>query len=312
MTRMTQMTLLKRISLLILTLGATAASAQTGYDEAALKAFRAEREKILLADNGWFTVSGLHFLNPGENKFGSDPLNDIVLEYADVPKQAGVIVMDGRNVTIKAPAGQTLTYNSKPVAEAPLRLSEPGRPADLITYNSTSFFLHFSGPRLAIRVRDQKAPLRTGFSGLKWYGVNPDMKVVGTFTPLATPKLIQSPTILGDLEPFTVPGMVAVTIGGKPANMEAWRSGDRLWFVFRDLTSADTTYPSARFLYTDAPTADGKVTLDFNRAQNPPCAYNPWTTCPLPPAANKLAVRIEAGEKRYHTEATSNAAVLRK
>jgi uncharacterized protein (DUF1684 family) len=120
---------------------------------------------------------------------------------------------------------------------------------------------------------------------------------------------VQAPTILGDLEPFTVPGNVSVTIGGKTANMEAWRSGERLWFVFRDLTSADTTYPSARFLYTDAPDASGKVVLDFNRAQNPPCAYNPWTTCPLPPSANKLAVRIEAGEKRYHAEATSNAAV---
>ena len=303
---------MKRIALLVLTLMATGVAAQGTYDEAGLKAFRAEREKILLADNGWFTVSGLHFLNPGENKFGSDPLNDIVLEYADIPKQAGVITMDGRNVTIKAPDGQMLSYNGSPVKEAPLRLSEGARPADLITHKSTSFFLHFSGPRLAIRVRDQKAPLRTGFSGLKWYPTNQAMKVVGTFTPLATPRLIQSPTILGDLEPFTVPGNVAVTIGGKAANMEAWKSGDKLWFVFRDLTSADATYPSARFLYTDGPTADGKVTLDFNRAQNPPCAYNPWTTCPLPPAANKLAVRIEAGEKRYHSAATSDAAVLRK
>lgn len=303
---------MKRVCLLVLTLVASAAAAQSSFDEAALTAFHAEREKALLADNGWFTVAGLHFLNPGDNTFGSDPLNDIVLEYADVPKHAGVITMDGRTVTIKAPAGQTLSYNGKPVTEAPLRLAESPRPADLITYTSTTFFLHFSGPRLAIRVRDQKAPLRTGFSGLKWYVANPAMKVTGTFTPLATPKLIQSPTILGDLEPFTVPGNVAVTIGGKTANMEAWRAGDRLWFVFRDLTSADSTYPSARFLYTDGPTADGKVTLDFNRAQNPPCAYNPWTTCPLPPAANKLAVRIEAGEKRYHAEATSNAAVLRK
>ena len=306
------MRLSKRISLLVLTLVASAAAAQTPYDEAALKAFHAEREKILLADNGWFTVAGLHFLNPGENKFGSDPLNDIVLEFGDVPKQAGVIIMDGRNVTIKAPEGQMLTYNDKPVKEAPLRLAESGRPADLIKYKTTSFFLHFSGPRLAIRVRDQKAPLRTGFTSLKWYPTNPAMKVTGKFTPLAAPKEIQAPTILGDLEPFTVPGNVAVTIGGKTANMEAWKSGDRLWFVFRDLTSADSTYPSARFLYTDGPTADGKVTLDFNRAQNPPCAYNPWTTCPLPPAANKLAVRIEAGEKRYHAEPTSNAAVLKK
>jgi uncharacterized protein len=303
---------MKKLSFLVLTLAATLASAQGTYDVAALNAFHAEREKALLADNGWFTVAGLHFLNPGDNKFGSDPLNDIVLEFPDVPKQAGVITMNGKDVTIKAADGQTLTYNGKPVKEGPLRLSEQGRPADLISFKGTTFFLHFSGPRLAIRVRDQNAPLRKNFSGLKWYPANPAMKVTGQFTPLATPKVVQAPTILGDLEPFTVPGNVSVTIGGKTANMEAWKSGDRLWFVFRDLTSADTTYPSARFLYTDAPGPDGKVTLDFNRAQNPPCAYNPWTTCPLPPSANKLAVRIEAGEKRYHSEATSNAAVLKK
>ncbi len=304
---------MKRLSLpaltLIVAMFSTFASAQGAYDIAGLTAFRAEREKILLADNGWFTVAGLHFLNPGENKFGSDPLNDIVLEFADVPKQAGVITMNSSEVTIKAADGQTLVYNGKPAKDGPLRLAGQGRPADLITYKSTSFFLHFSGPRLAIRVRDQNAPLRKNFSGLKWYAANPAYKVTGQFTPLEKPKVVQAPTILGDLEPFTVPGTVSVTIGGKTANMEAWKSGDRLWFVFRDLTSADTTYPSARFLYTDAPDASGKVVMDFNRAQNPPCAYNPWTTCPLPPSSNKLAVRIEAGEKRYHAEATSNAAV---
>lgn len=300
---------MKRISLLVLTLAATAASAQGTYDTAALNAFRAERQKILLANDGWFTVAGLHFLNPGENTFGSDPLNDIVLEFGDVPKQAGVITMNGRDVTIKAAAGQTLSYNGKPATEGPLRLAATDRPADLISYKSTSFFLHFSGPRLAIRVRDQNAPLRRNFSSLKWYAANPAYKVTGQFTPLDKPKVVQAPTILGDLEPFTVPGHVSVTIGGKTANLEAWKSADRLWFVFRDLTSADTTYPSARFLYTDAPDATGKVVMDFNRAQNPPCAYNPWTTCPLPPSSNKLAVRIEAGEKRYHAEATSNAAV---
>lgn len=302
---------MKYISLFVLTVAVAGIGAQS-YDEAGLKEFRAEREKALLVDNGWFTVAGLHFLNPGDNTFGSDPLNDIVLEFADVPKQAGVITMNGTTVTIKAADGQSLTYNGKKVTDGPLRLREGQRPPDLITYDGTSFFLHFSGPRLAIRVRDQKAPLRTDFSGLKWYDANPSFMVTGTFTPLATPREIQAPTILGDLEPFTVPGHVAVTIGGKAHNMEAWRSGQRLWFVFRDLTSADSTYPSARFLYTDGPDANGKVVLDFNRAQNPPCAYNPWTTCPLPPSANKLPVRIEAGEKRYHSEATSNAAVLRK
>jgi len=300
---------MKRIALvLLLPLVAAVSSAQT-YDEAGLKAFHAERQKLLLADDGWFTVAGLHFLNPGENKFGSDPLNDIVLDYADVPKQAGVITMNGTTVTIKAADGQTLSYNGKPAKDGELRLAGNGKPADLISFKSTTFFLHYSGPRLAIRVRDQNAPLRKNFSGLKWYAANPAARVIGQFTPLATAKTVQAPNILGDLEPFQVAGTVAVTIGGKSANMEAWRSGKQLWFVFRDLTSADTTYPSARFLYTDMPGPDGKLVMDFNFARNPPCAYNQWTTCPLPPASNKLAVRIEAGEKRYHGETISSGAV---
>jgi uncharacterized protein (DUF1684 family) len=303
---------MKRLSLLALTLVATVAAAQGTYDVAALNAFHAERQKILLADDGWFTVAGLHFLNPGENKFGSDPLNDIVLAYPDVPKQAGTITMNGTNVTIKAADGQTLTYNGKPAKEGVLHLAEGTKAADTIAYKTTTFFLHYSGPRLAIRVRDMNAPLRKNFSGFKWYPANPAVKVVGQFTPLATPKTVQAPNILGDLEPFSVAGTVAVTIGGKAANMEAWKSGNQLWFVFRDLTSADTTYPSARFLYTDMPGPDGKLVMDFNRARNPPCAYNQWTTCPLPPSANKLAVRIEAGEKRKHGESTSSASSPRK
>ncbi len=298
---------MKRPGLLILTLVATVASAQGTYDVAALNAFHAEREKILLADDGWFTVSGLHFLNPGENKFGSDPLNDIVLEYADVPKQAGVITMNGTDVTIKAANGQTLTYNGKPAKEGVLHLAADGKPADTITFKTTTLFLHYSGPRLAIRERDLNAPLRKNFAGLKWYPPNPAVKVTGQFTPLAKAKTVQAPNILGDLEPFEVPGTVALTIGGKAVNMEAWKSGNQLWFVFRDLTSADTTYQSARFLYTDMPGPDGKLVMDFNRARNPPCAYNQWTTCPLPPAANKLPVRIEAGEKRYHGEGAPTA-----
>jgi uncharacterized protein len=298
---------MKRPGLLILTLVATVASAQGTYDVAALNAFHAEREKILLADDGWFTVSGLHFLNPGENKFGSDPLNDIVLEYADVPKQAGVITMNGTDVTIKAANGQTLTYNGKPAKEGVLHLATDGKPADTITFKTTTLFLHYSGPRLAIRVRDLNAPLRKNFAGLKWYPPNPAVKVVGQFTPLAKAKTVQAPNILGDLEPFEVPGTVALTIGGKAVNMEAWKSGNQLWFVFRDLTSADTTYQSARFLYTDMPGPDGKLVMDFNRARNPPCAYNQWTTCPLPPSSNKLPVRIEAGEKRYHGEGAPTA-----
>ena len=115
---------------------------------------------------------------------------------------------------------------------------------------------------------------------------------------------MQIPNILGDLEPFNAVGTVTFALNGAEHTMEAWRSGKRLWFVFRDRTSGRETYPSARFLYTDAP-VDGRVVMDFNFAQNPPCAYNPYTTCPLPPQQNRLSAAIEAGEKRYAGGTTS-------
>jgi len=71
-----------------------------------------------------------------------------------------------------------------------------------------------------------------------------------------------------------------------------------LFFIFKDLTSGHETYPPGRFLYTVMP-KNGEVVLDFNEAYNPPCAFTPYATCPLPPKQNYLPVRIEAGELRY-------------
>ena len=73
---------------------------------------------------------------------------------------------------------------------------------------------------------------------------------------------------------------------------------NQLFFVFRDLTSGKETYPAGRFLYAALPQA-GRVVLDFNLAENPPCAFTPYATCPLPPPQNRLQVRIEAGELDY-------------
>lgn len=277
---------------------ASAAVAQQ-YDTAPLMKFRADRETTLKADNGWLTVAGLHFLNQGDNKIGSDPANDIVLDFPSVPKHAGVITMNGTKVRITAAAGQTLVINDKPVKESELHGAFDGKPQDTVKFDGVTFFVHYSGPRLALRVRDQKSPIRTNFRGLRWFDPNPALKTTGTFKPYADTKVVQIPNILGDLEPFNAVGTVTFSLNGAEHTMEAWRSGQRLWFVYRDQTSGKDSYPSARFLYVDAP-VDGKVVMDFNFTQNPPCAYNPYTTCPLPPQQNRLGVPIAAGEKKYH------------
>ena len=104
--------------------------------------------------------------------------------------------------------------------------------------------------------------------------------------------------MLGDFERLTVPGDVVLRIGGQEVRLQAAASGRRLWFIFSDGLGGRDTY-RIRFLYADAPDAEGRVTLDFNRAYNPPCAYNPFTTCPVPPPQNRLKVAVTAGERIY-------------
>jgi uncharacterized protein (DUF1684 family) len=276
------------------------------YDVAALAKFRADHEASLKTDTGWLTVAGLHFLNQGENTVGRAPTNDIVLDLPGVPDQGAVVMLDGETTRIKAPAGRTVTINGQAVREANLQRSGQGKPADTVSFGRVNFFVHYSGPRLALRVRDLDSPLRTNFAGLQWYPPNPAYRVKARFTPYPEAKVAQMPNILGDLEPFTIVGTVSFALNGMDHEMVAWRSGQRLWFVFRDLTSGKETYPAARFLYQPMP-APGEFLLDFNYAQNPPCGYNPYTTCPLPPPQNRLKVRIEAGELRYTGRAATSS-----
>ena len=257
--------------------------------------WRADREARLTADDGWLTVSALFFLPEGESRFGSSPRNDLVLPDP-FPAEAGVIERRGRTVSVRAASGQRLTVDGEPVAAAQLYPSE-GRVT--LTEGPVSLWVHASGERLAIRVRDTEAALRRNFTGLEWYPVDEDYRVRGKFTPHAEPLTVKTMNILGDVETYQSTGHVTLTVAGREVRMLPVNSDGRLWFIMRDATSGDETYPAARFLYADAPDADGWTTVDFNKAYNPPCAFNPHTTCPLPPPDNRLDVRIEAGEMAY-------------
>ena len=260
------------------------------------ESWRAEREANLLADDSWLTVAALFFLNEGSNSFGASPLNDMVLPGG--PDQAGVFEFQNREVFVRAPAGHTVTVDGAPVTGALLYPIETER--HTVTVGSLTLWVHNSGERLAIRLRDPDSEIRQNFTGLKWFPVDEQLRVTGRFVPHDTPITVDLPNILGDIEPFTSHGSVVLTLGGQEVSMLPMTSGEHLWFIFRDLTSGTETYPAARFLYSDAPDDEGSVIVDFNRAYNPPCAFNPHTTCPLPPLANRLGVRIEAGELDYH------------
>lgn len=151
-----------------------------------------------------------------------------------------------------------------------------------------------------IRVRDPDGPWATGFRGFSWFAIDPQYRVVGRFIADAKPQPVRVPNTFGDIDEFSTEGVVEFTLLGQRLRLRPFTTRpNRLWFVFRDASSGKETYPAARFLYADLG-ADGSVVLDFNVAYNPPCSFNPYTTCPIPIAENRLSsVSILAGEKDY-------------
>jgi hypothetical protein len=268
--------------------------------QAEIEKFRQNREAKLTSDTGWLTIAGLSFLTKPETTFGSDAASDVVLP-AGAPAKAGTFVLapHGR-VSLKPEPGVTYTLlDGKPFAGGPIKSDGEGPPERLV-FGDVQVWIHQSGERPAVRIRDRNNPLRKMFTGMKWYPVNEAYRVEGTFVPYDTPKHVQIPNLLGDIDDMESPGHVKFTLNGKEYNMAViTEDEDNFWFIFRDLTSGDETYPAARFLYTPRPDAQGRVALDFNRAENPPCAFNAYATCPLPPQENRLQVRVEAGEKIY-------------
>ena len=266
---------------------------------AAVAKFREDREATLKGDAGWLTIAGLWFLTEPETTFGSDPLSDIVFP-ASAPSRAGTFEMRNGKVTVKAAEGVTFQLNGKPVTTMELKSDVPG-PADRLSLgDDLQFWVHNSGDRLSIRLRDQNSSLRKEFTGLSWFPTDPEYRVEATYTPFDKPKIVDVASLVGDSDKTPIPGLVKFTLKGQEYALEPFAEPEdpQFWFVFRDLTSQNETYPAARFLYAPAP-VNGKMTLDFNVAVNPPCAYNPYTTCPLPTEQNRLRTRIEAGERRY-------------
>jgi uncharacterized protein (DUF1684 family) len=271
---------------------------QPGNYEAEIARFQHEREALLKTDTGWLTIAGLFFLTQPRMTFGSDPLSDIVLP-ASAPPHAGTFETTREKVVVAAAPGVTFQLDGKPITTKELKSDAEG-PPDRIGLGDLQLWVHMSGGRQSIRLRDRNSRLRQEFSGTTWFPIDKAYRVEATYQAYAKPKTVQVANVLGDIDDLTVPGEVSFTLKGQPLTMAAVTEGEDkpYWFIFRDMTSGKETYPAARFLYVPPP-VDGKMILDFNKAENPPCAYNPFTTCPLPPEQNRLRVRIEAGEKMY-------------
>ena len=224
-----------------------------------------ERLDTLRAAEGWLTVIDLVWLDDGIHCVGTEEENAIRLPKSSL---RGQLEIAGTTAIWHPTNGAVQTLHTD-------RNTHGG--ATVIRDGTISFFLIEREEGLALRIRDTEAPTRTHFHGIESFAFDPRWQIDAEWT--------------GDCAQFE--------IAGKQHTLRAQSAADDpLHFVFADTTSGHSTYGGGRFLYADAP-AGHRIRLDFNRSINPPCAFTPFAVCPLPPAENRLAVAIDAGEKIY-------------
>jgi uncharacterized protein (DUF1684 family) len=289
-----------RPAILLLTLASVAALAVTPADyETTIERWRAERSARLQQPQGWLSLVGLHWIEPGTYRVGRDAGNDVVL--ATGPAQLGVVRLDEGRLAFSAADGVAVTLDGAPVeAEVELRPDSSGQPGTLaFDSGEASIQLIERGGRFALRVRDARANTRSGFTGIENYPIDPAWRHEARFEAHPPGKTIDIANVIGQLQPMPNPGALVFEHGGATHRIEAVAEGDgSLFLIFADRTNGRETYGAGRFLYTDAPEGD-RVVVDFNKAYNPPCAFNAYSTCPLPPPENRLDLAVTAGEKKY-------------
>ncbi len=254
-----------------------------------IEQWRAQRRARLTSSDSWLTLVALDWLHDGAN--------DITLP-AHPPVECRFVLQKGR---------VTLQRNSRLGVSAPMALRDDADPRGptVLRAGTLSFEVirrgDVRGDRFGIRARDPAGDARTHFKGLDDFPANPSFRVEARFDPYRPPKKIPITNVLGMTSEETSPGALVFDLQGRTFRIDAiLEQGEKdLFIIFKDATSGNETYGAARYLYAHPPDASGKTIVDFNKSYNPPCAFTPFATCPLPPPQNRLPMRIEAGEKKY-------------
>lgn len=252
--------------------------------------WRKGRALRLQAPDSWLSLVGLDWLNEGRNALR-------------IPGGvAGSIVLQKGKTTLEPAKNSALTINGKPVT-APVELVNDAAPAGatIVKRASAQFEIIKRNDRYAVRVKDANSEARLHFQGLAYFRPDPKWRLTAKFVPYNPPRKISITNVLGMTSEEISPGALLFSVNGRQYRIDPiLEQGEKdLFLIIKDQTSRDLTYPAARYLYAKTAGPDGTTIVDFNRAYNPPCAFTPYATCPLPPRQNVLPFRIEAGEKRY-------------
>lgn len=260
-----------------------------------LKLWQAQRRAELSAPESWLGMAGLFWLQAGKNRVGS--ADDCVVRLPEGPAYLGDLIWLGSHLFWQPLGGKA----------SEIRTDLLGAPS-VIDHRSWSFFVVDREGRLATRLRDREWAAKRPVGELSYFAGDPAWVIDADWETLSSPISMEVPNVSGDLKEVEVKHRAVFSVNGEPVGLLPMSVGDNeVFFVFRDRTSGRETYGAGRFLKAspvsqeNAPggAPSGKIRLDFNRAYNPPCAFTPFATCPLPPSENWLPFAVTAGERKW-------------
>ncbi len=287
---------------LLATSGLPASASEAESDGASwvhkVETWQKDRNASLLEEDSWLSLVGLFWLHEGENPFGSDAGNVVILPEGKAPAVAGVLLREGNAVRVRVAPGAGVTSGGEPVTEQALTPDSAGEPT-VLELGTLSFYVIVRGDRIGVRIKDKESPVRKAFHGIDFYPIQAAWRIDARFEPYDPPKKVAIPNVLGQVTEADSPGAVVFERDGKTYRLDALGSvKDGLDTLFADTTNGHETYGAGRFLDL-GPVVNGRVEVDFNTAYNPPCAFTAFATCPLPPKDNKLTLAVTAGERKF-------------
>jgi uncharacterized protein (DUF1684 family) len=267
---------------------------------AEIEEWHARRLERLRSKTGWLSLAGLYWLKEGENTFGSDPANDLKFPEGKSPGFIGSIFLEKGRVRTEIREDIDVFLDTIIVKEIQMEPDITGKPT-ILKLDSLSWFIIKREDRFGVRLRDSESEYIKEFTGIEMYPADTTWRLPAKLESYYPPIIIEVPNIFGKVTEKKSPGALVFAINGINHRLDAIgeSSDKKLFIIFADQTNGHETYGAGRFVYVDNPGENGLTVIDFNKAYNPPCAFTPFATCPLPPQQNVLPIRITAGEKKY-------------
>lgn len=274
------------------------ASAQSGTYSDSINRWHQQRIEDLKAPDGWVNLVGLFWLQPGINRLGSSTNNELMLTHPNMPKLAGYFEWINQDVYWVTEPGIAITENGVPVKKL-LAYTRELKSIPQLALQDLRFTIIIRGDKIGVRMRDLHSPALDSFHTIARFPVNRSWKIRAYFEPRESRK-IEILNVLGQANRENSPGKLVFNYQQKTYRLDILEEGDQWFILFADATSGKTTYPTGRFLYIPKKKLGEEIYIDFNQAFNPPCAFTPYATCPLPPPQNRLPFSVNAGEQYQH------------